>query len=596
MDDDIGLLYWSLVAMAGIVVVVAARLARHRIVVRAPGPFFAAVRLVVRARPRDAVLLHRAALRVRREYAASAVPDRRELFAQRGALVEAERTARVIGRARVTWLVFLCLLTPVVAWLILLGASIVLSELAKSYGDGDSPSSTEPDGLLVVFALVQGAVLGLLLTPAAVIRRDPVRLMAWRPEPPILLCARALVACGAAGQDRTRTARQAQLDHRVAELRRSLWSYARHGHTTSPERRDELVAHARAVGRRLHEAEGAVWREPATALAELVRLLGAVNDAMHKGRWLSLLDETDLPEPDPAPVPDTDPPVPVPPPVPHLGFPAWDATVTGGRESWTRTVQQAAILLPAVAAVGALVFSSITVQQAGDSLRITEHGAISTRFDTAVDNLDDKSLDVRLGGLLMLERIIEDSPRDRGKVLTLVCAYVQSHTPVTGRTTPGGGAGAEERVAEDVRTAVRIVAHHAPEDSAPEYDLSGIRVPGLDLTGVGDFGYSDFSGSQLPGAQLYGLSMYGVDFRDADLTRADLQGADLLYADLRGAHLRRANLRGADLTGADLGGADLTKADLTGADLTGANLDDVTYSSDTKWPRDYEPPKSARLG
>ena len=82
--------------------------------------------------------------------------------------------------------------------------------------------------------------------------------------------------------------------------------------------------------------------------------------------------------------------------------------------------------------------------------------------------------------------------------------------------------------------------------------------------------------------------MHEADLRSAILSDADLHGAYLVSANLRNADLSGADLRDADLRYADLSGANLSSADLSGSNLHGADLFGILFSSDTKWPPDYE--------
>lgn len=127
-----------------------------------------------------------------------------------------------------------------------------------------------------------------------------------------------------------------------------------------------------------------------------------------------------------------------------------------------------------------------------------------------------------------------------------------------------------------------------------------------------------FAQLDLAGQNLVGLPLAGSDFAvanlsDANLAESDLSRANLARTNLHDAILARADLRnayfgperlpdtgdrtGADLTGADLDGADLTGADLSHANLEGAHLDgailtNVYYNAETRWPKDFTPPKS----
>ncbi|MEU0900156.1 hypothetical protein [Streptomyces massasporeus] len=83
--------------------------------------------------------------------------------------------------------------------------------------------------------------------------------------------------------------------------------------------------------------------------------------------------------------------------------------------------------LPGLAALGALPFTWMQVGQASRELRISEHNRITSRFNSAINNLGSQSLDVRLGGIYALERIMQDSARDHPTVVWVLAAFAQRH-------------------------------------------------------------------------------------------------------------------------------------------------------------------------
>ncbi|MET9406035.1 pentapeptide repeat-containing protein [Streptomyces sp. NPDC002935] len=547
--------------LAVLLAVVVVRVAVVRMVVRVPALALSLGGRVVQGRPRATVRVHHAALASRRRYAAASVPDRMVLAAQRAALVESERTRRVALTACRGWLACIALfLLSVAAWI-----------LWVAWPEGTSQTVTRngfdirfiPDTDTAIAPAALGAAAGVVIAALVMVWRDRTRLMAPY-RPPLLESAQALAACRDAEGSLPR------IEDALLALRRALVTYARHGHATHREREGELVAHAQVVGRALHDAGRAVWRQPPAGLPELVRLLGTVHDRAHERGWLALLDDPDLPGPPPDPPSGT----------PHSpgGLPASGTTNWPGR--WSAPLQHTAVLLPAVAAVGALVFSSITVRQANDNLRVTEHDSVSSRFSTAVGQLDSRSLDVRLGGLFTLERIIEDSPRDHTTVLQLWCAYVRGHAREGGQQAP-----------EDAETAMRLLGDHwkMADGRFTACELSGTHLNGMVL-GEKDYQEADFTGLDLQGVDLTAATLRVTDFTNADLQHAVLTGADLYEA-----ILRHADLRNADLSVAGLRRANLAGADLRGAELEAADLREALYSSNTKWPRGYRPPSSAQL-
>ncbi|WP_330306191.1 MULTISPECIES: pentapeptide repeat-containing protein [unclassified Streptomyces] len=292
-----------------------------------------------------------------------------------------------------------------------------------------------------------------------------------------------------------------------------------------------------------------------------------------------------------------------------------------------------AVSLPGLAALAALLFTWMQVGQSSKELRISEQGQITNRFNAAITNLGSQSVDMRLGGIYALQRIMEDSSRDHLTVISVLAAYVRQHAPI-----PVSGAKQTEATSTehspptDVQAAINVVGNGRDSRSGEMVDLSRTNLRRLkpmgmsryyntavtninfhdvvleesDLSGAElsyvDFRHSDMRGANLSVATLYGAKLHGTDLSttnlaharlcalgttngrrwkvcadlsDAVLTSANLTGADLPYVNLTKANLTAANLTGANLTGANLTGANLTGANLDGAKLDGAKLDGV---------------------
>jgi hypothetical protein len=87
--------------------------------------------------------------------------------------------------------------------------------------------------------------------------------------------------------------------------------------------------------------------------------------------------------------------------------------------------------LPGLAAVVALVFTSLAIRETDAQLKITEQGQITDRYNAAITNLGSSSVDVRLGGIYALQRMMQDSPRDQPTVVAVLCAFVRDHAKWT---------------------------------------------------------------------------------------------------------------------------------------------------------------------
>jgi uncharacterized protein YjbI with pentapeptide repeats len=250
-------------------------------------------------------------------------------------------------------------------------------------------------------------------------------------------------------------------------------------------------------------------------------------------------------------------------------------------------------MLPGLAALVALLFTWMSVGQTNKDLQIAEQGQITTRFNTAITNLGSPSLDVRLGGIYALQRIMQDSSRDQRTVVSVLAAFVRQHAPVP----DSGFKPAEEyRPPADVAAVVAVLGtrsadREVTQEGKPLYrvDLSGVDLRGLErevgLTEGGMRRRSNFRFAFLTGA----------DLRNAGLENFDLSGASLDNANMSGVRLPNANLRHAYLTGANLTNGRLGAVDMTDADLTRANLHNAHLSRAEETNEISEAESSANL-
>jgi uncharacterized protein YjbI with pentapeptide repeats len=260
-----------------------------------------------------------------------------------------------------------------------------------------------------------------------------------------------------------------------------------------------------------------------------------------------------------------------------------------------------------------------------------------------------ETIEIRLAGLFALDELMnEDHPIQR-QVLTLLTAYMRSHSPWTrdkrdawmsmsdekklaAETSRAVGIGSLRKRSPDVQAALGALGKRSklklPDGRPFRADLRDVDLQGAEL-GRAQLQRAIFSGAHLDyadsrtrdtnanfeGADFQGATLFGAhldravltdaifstptepdgarrtsqttDLRNAHFVRADLSGAKFQAADLRNAELRNAKLRNADLAEADLRGAHLEGSDLSGADLTLANLKGATYDKDTKWPSGF---------
>lgn len=256
----------------------------------------------------------------------------------------------------------------------------------------------------------------------------------------------------------------------------------------------------------------------------------------------------------------------------------------GTGRPWLRTL---ATGLPGLLAVIAMIATWVSVSQTAAELNTAEQGQLTSRFNDATTNLGSKEPGIAFGGIAALQRILEDSPRDQPRVLSVLSAYVRAKTarPPCAATGDTGETGADQKSGRPPGKAP------ATEDddggSATREEPS--PLPEAGPVACDSTGYADASGaaSSRPSEEVEEIidvlahrpedkdGRSQIDFRNADLVAANLRGAHLAAANLKKAELRYADLCGADLSNADLTGAFLDYADLAGANLSGAKLDGI---------------------
>ena len=245
-------------------------------------------------------------------------------------------------------------------------------------------------------------------------------------------------------------------------------------------------------------------------------------------------------------------------------------------------------MLAVLVAVGALIFNGLStvgqLQGTQHQLQIAEQGQITDRYNAAIANLGATSIDIRLGGIYALQRLMRDSPRDQPTVIAVLCAFAREPTA----SSPSPQESSAPSLPTDVQAALSVVGtrNTANDGRTTLIDLSHatladaqlefLRLTGADLSGAYLAGanliYTHLAGANLSGANLATAHLTNTDLARADLSHVNLTGAVLAGANLAGASFFGANLTGAVLAGENLPYLSFATATLTGADISGANV------------------------
>jgi uncharacterized protein YjbI with pentapeptide repeats len=216
--------------------------------------------------------------------------------------------------------------------------------------------------------------------------------------------------------------------------------------------------------------------------------------------------------------------------------------------------------------------------------KLAEQGQITDRFGTAINQLGSDNLDVRLGGVYALERLMRDASADEANILEVLSAYVRDHTGLSADVSQAAASPAPPHPPTDVQAALTVLGRRPAPISQINIDLTWADIRGADLTDA-NLTHADLRDADLNGAYLRSANLTGAALRNADLTRAYLR-----FADLAGAYLPYTNL-----TGANLRSAVLTGANLTGAVLTGANLSGARWPANTPVPQGWARDRNSGL-
>ncbi len=168
-------------------------------------------------------------------------------------------------------------------------------------------------------------------------------------------------------------------------------------------------------------------------------------------------------------------------------------------------------------------------------------------------NDKEPNIEVRLGGLYSLQRIMQDSEERELSILKILYAYVRENLKRDKTKQPKQKSifGYEAyKLPEDIQAALNIISQFNKEQKA-----QGKKLPRDNEL---SFSHTDFSN----------YSLEKMDFSDAIFENANFSGANISYTDLSGAILHDANLSGVYGALFDLSNASFFRTDFSGAHLS----------------------------
>ncbi|MET8871826.1 pentapeptide repeat-containing protein [Nocardia sp. NPDC004604] len=284
----------------------------------------------------------------------------------------------------------------------------------------------------------------------------------------------------------------------------------------------------------------------------------------------------------------------------------------------------------AIGVLAGLFFSVQSLLANSKQYRIAERAEFTTTFGKAIEQIGSINLDTRLGGIYLLERLAQDSVRDRPTILHILSAYVREHTA---RLDVCNTEFSTAYPPTDVQAVLTVIGRRSGDDPV---DLSSTCLTGANWTNAklvnvnldfailpysrfnnatfdrhgirganfyrSQFAYADLEGSTieystLEKASLDGANLNGARFSDdvmsgCDLSRASLVRGRIIESDISNCNLLRTNLKDAELRNSNLKGTrfDWPKPPAPALNLSTAKFDNVQYDATTIWPSGFQPP------
>jgi uncharacterized protein YjbI with pentapeptide repeats len=222
-----------------------------------------------------------------------------------------------------------------------------------------------------------------------------------------------------------------------------------------------------------------------------------------------------------------------------------------------------------VAGIGLLInyWSSLeNIKLTQKNIELTQEKLLTDRLSKSIELIGSSKEEVILGGLYSLERIMEDSPRDRSKIIEILTSFIRKNSRVYLKENNNKlrqKLSSDNHVSMTIQSATKIIGRRKYDNNTykDRLNLNGANLNGSDLD------EADLSGAKLIKASLNEANLSGAKLNESDLHKASLNGASL-----NGSNLNRANLNEASLNGATLIEAQLAKASLNGATMIGTDM------------------------
>jgi Pentapeptide repeats (8 copies) len=191
------------------------------------------------------------------------------------------------------------------------------------------------------------------------------------------------------------------------------------------------------------------------------------------------------------------------------------------------------------------------------NLKVTEDKQVTERFSKAIEHLGSDKIDIRLGGIYTLEKIVISSPEYHWTIVEILSAFIREKCQIersminSNNSETGEIITTEEnpfsinsqnssnqikKIAVDIQAAITVLGRRNVdlEDSEEQYiNLMEVNLAGVNMNNS-NFSHANFIGSDLSGATLWNARLISCHLDRANLYQARLTYADLSKASLSG--------------------------------------------------------------
>lgn len=245
-----------------------------------------------------------------------------------------------------------------------------------------------------------------------------------------------------------------------------------------------------------------------------------------------------------------------------------------------------AALTAVTSAAVALPFTVLKTIYNRRQTEVAEQSHITDQINKAVENLGatrqvgdrlEPNIEVRIGGLLALERIAKHNLSEHIQVMEILCAFVRENAREFVATTVPLGEDGEVLSGSyifprhDIASALSVIARRGHVQRQLEIG----RKPPYRL----NFYQADFRGLEMNGRDFANAILDYAQFEGADLTNTTFERANLSMTNFSESILNRTNFRGSYIQFNSFENAELEEANFDGAILGNVNFSGVQRSA-----------------